>query len=170
MHSFLERYDAVCATSMEFMNLRTLPEAYEKACLALKYSGRFYGDELLERYEQDAREKRLFRYDDNLAFYLLGENERSHSIWKDSTYAQALRTLWEYDKQHNTDNLQLLYTYLRCERKATDASQRLHMHRNNVVYRISRIQELLGLDLDDEQVRLCLTLSYLMLRLNGLEE
>lgn len=170
MRSFLERYDAFCAASPEFANLKSMADAYEKASLALKYSGRFYGDDLLDRYEYSAENNRIYQYDDNLIFYLLGENERSQSIWKDSTYAQALRTLWEYDNQHNTDNLQLLYTYLRCERKATDASQLLHMHRNNVVYRINRIEELLGMSLDDDNVRLCLSLSYVMLRLTGLEE
>lgn len=170
MRSFLERYDAFCAASMEFSNLRSMPEAYEKACLALKYSGRFYGDDLIDRYEYDTKNKRVFEYDDNLPYYLLGENEHSKSIWKDSSYAQALRTLREYDQQHNTDNLQLLFTYLRCERRATETSQLLHMHRNNVVYRVGRIEELLGISLDDPNVRLCITLSYLMLRLIGLEE
>ena len=46
----------------------------------------------------------------------------------------------------------------------------MHMHRNNVVYRIGRIEEMLGLSLEDPEVRLCLTVSYLLLYLNGQEE
>ena len=109
-------------------------------------------------------------FDRNLPYYLLGENPRSMDIWRGSAYEQAMRTLMDYDRQHNTNNLQLLYTYLRCERKATETGQLMHMHRNNVVYRIGRIEEMLGLSLEDPEVRLCLTVSYLLLYLNGQEE
>ena len=56
------------------------------------------------------------------------------------------------------------------ERKATETGQQLHMHRNNVIYRISRIEELTGLSLDDHGTRLGLEISFLMLELFGIEE
>lgn len=170
MCSFLERYDAVCGVSEEFVALKSMPSAYEKAHLALKYCDRFQGRELLGEAQYLTGRERIFVYDDNLIYYLLGENEKSLSIWQDSIYAQALHTLREYDRQHNTDNLRFLRTYLKCERRATETSQLLHMHRNNVIYRMSRIEELLGLDFDDPNVRLSLLVSYAMVELNGLEE
>ena len=67
----------------------------------------------------------------------------------------------------NTNNCEVLYTYLLNERRATETANSLHMHRNNVVYRINRIEEMLGISLDDKTTRLNLTMSYLMLRYSG---
>lgn len=47
------------------------------------------------------------------------------------------------------DNIKLLYTYLSNQCNATSAARELHMHRNNVIYRIARLQERYNLDLDD---------------------
>lgn len=46
-------------------------------------------------------------------------------------------------------NAQLLYTYLANQCNATSTARQLHMHRNNVIYRIARLQERYSLDLDD---------------------
>ena len=46
----------------------------------------------------------------------------------------------------------------------------LYMHRNNVVYRIGRIEEMLGIDLNDHNTRLKLLVSYAMLKLYGFGE
>ena len=59
------------------------------------------------------------------------------SILKDSRSGSAV------------DNVRLLYTYLACQCNATSAARLLHMHRNNVIYRIARLQERYALDLDD---------------------
>ena len=174
MNSFLERYDAICASSAKFEHLADLRAAYEGACLASKYCKRIHAakksPEGADGTAFGSTRKRIFNYDDNLVFYLLGESESSQAIWQHSVYAQALRSLQQYDKQHGTENLRLLYVYLRCERKATEASQQLHMHRNNVVYHISRIEEILGLSLNDADVRMGLLLSYMMLQLYGFNE
>ena len=47
------------------------------------------------------------------------------------------------------DNTQLLYTYLANQCNATSTARQLHMHRNNVIYRIARLQERYNLDLED---------------------
>ncbi len=51
------------------------------------------------------------------------------------------------------DNVQLLYTYLSNQCNSTYTARELHMHRNNVIYRIARLQERYGLDLDDSTQR-----------------
>jgi DNA-binding PucR family transcriptional regulator len=57
----------------------------------------------------------------------------------------------------------VLRTYLRHERRAAETATELHMHRNNVAYRVGRIEELLGIDLNDWRVRQNLMTSFLML-------
>jgi purine catabolism regulator len=54
---------------------------------------------------------------------------------------------------------QTLNAYLATNGSPTDAADRLHLHRNTVLYRLGRIEDLLGLDLRDAEVRLALHLA-----------
>lgn len=54
---------------------------------------------------------------------------------------------------------QTLRAYLSCNGSPTDAADRLHLHRNTVLYRLGRIEEIAGVDLRDPEVRLSLHLA-----------
>jgi purine catabolism regulator len=55
--------------------------------------------------------------------------------------------------------LQTLGAYLATNGSPTDAAQRLHLHRNTVLYRLGRLEDLLAVDLRDAEVRLALHLA-----------
>jgi purine catabolism regulator len=55
--------------------------------------------------------------------------------------------------------LQTLGAYLSTNGSPTDAAERLHLHRNTVLYRLGRIEDLLGVDLRNAEVRLTLHLA-----------
>jgi purine catabolism regulator len=55
--------------------------------------------------------------------------------------------------------LQTLAAYLATNGSPTDAADRLHLHRNTVLYRLGRIEDLLGVDLRNAEVRLSLHLA-----------
>ena len=55
--------------------------------------------------------------------------------------------------------LQTLAAYLATNGSPTDAADRLHLHRNTVLYRLGRIEDLLGVDLRNAEVRLALHLA-----------
>jgi purine catabolism regulator len=55
--------------------------------------------------------------------------------------------------------LQTLGAYLASNGSPTDAADRLHLHRNTVLYRLGRIEDLLGVDLRSAEVRLSLHLA-----------
>jgi purine catabolism regulator len=55
--------------------------------------------------------------------------------------------------------LQTLGAYLATNGSPTDAAERLHLHRNTVLYRLGRIEDLLGVDLRNAEVRLSLHLA-----------
>jgi DNA-binding PucR family transcriptional regulator len=78
-----------------------------------------------------------------------------------------LLELYESDLEKNTNNLEVLYTFLMNERRATETAAYLHMHRNNVVYRISRIEEMLNVNLNDILTRFNLVMSFMMLKSSG---
>ena len=55
--------------------------------------------------------------------------------------------------------LETLGAYLATNGSPTDAADRLHLHRNTVLYRLGRIEDLLGVDLRNAEVRLALHLA-----------
>ena len=55
--------------------------------------------------------------------------------------------------------LQTLGSYLATNGSPTDAADRLHLHRNTVLYRLGRLEDLLQVDLRDAEVRLALHLA-----------
>lgn len=74
----------------------------------------------------------------------------------------AISHLRDYDKKHRTSYAKTLYTYLICERSTSSAADAMFIHRNTLQYRITRIQELIPLDLEDPSVRMHIILSYIL--------
>lgn len=167
VEELLVRHQARGGLSNQFSGLEDLPLAYSQASLALKYSTQMKGRDLLESLMPEPEEPNLYAYQERMLHILLGEYEGNEDIWKSSVYYTALKTLHDYDLQHSSNNLQLLRVYLWYERKITETGQRLHMHRNSVIYRISRMENMIGLDLDDYRTRLALQMSFLLLELYG---
>lgn len=64
-------------------------------------------------------------------------------------------------------NLQLLYYYISSERNISLTAKKAHMHRNSIIYRLRKIQDMLEIDLDDPDVRLRLMISFKILEMNG---
>ncbi len=64
-----------------------------------------------------------------------------------------IQKLIDYDKDFNTDYLDTLKIYLRNNCNISEAAKLLHMHRNSLLYRIKRIEELLGSDLAAWEIR-----------------
>ena len=74
----------------------------------------------------------------------------------------AVRLLANHDLAHGTELGDTLRTYLLCNCNATEAARKLFVHRSTLLYRLERIAQITGIDLDDEQERAHLTLSYLL--------
>ncbi len=76
----------------------------------------------------------------------------------------AVRAMLENKSKKSRQQLQILYEYLNCDRKLTEAANKLGMHRNNVIYHIKQMEECYHLDLDDPEMRLKLLLSFELLK------
>ncbi len=70
-----------------------------------------------------------------------------------------LAPLSNYDGQHNTDLLPTLDAYFSNNGNMARTAHVLNIHRNTLVYRLSRITEIMQLDMDDANVRLNLQLA-----------
>ena len=64
----------------------------------------------------------------------------------------------EYDRQHGGKLMPTLEACLQYPTLAKTA-QALHIHRNTLLYRLQRVQEVAGLDLEDGDTRLTLHLA-----------
>ena len=78
-------------------------------------------------------------------------------------------TLWNRAGQGNGDLYNTLKNYLDCERSLSQTAAALFTHRNTVLYRVRKCQELLGDDLDSPAKRLYIRISMQMLELYGEE-
>lgn len=71
-----------------------------------------------------------------------------------------LAILRSYDAEHSSMLEETLHCYLTHERALIHTAELLDIHRTTLLYRIRRIEELTGLQLDDEQTRFDLLLSF----------
>jgi len=66
---------------------------------------------------------------------------------------------WEKARAGNSDLYDTLRTYIDCERSLSQTAAALYTHRNTVLYRIRKCQDLLGDDLDSPAKRLYIRIS-----------
>ncbi len=74
-------------------------------------------------------------------------------------YSQTLGSLIAYDQRNNAGLVGTLDAFFAANGSPKDAAERLGVHRNTVLYRLDRIREITGYDLDDAGVRLRLQLA-----------
>lgn len=73
--------------------------------------------------------------------------------------APGLMALAAHDREKGTQYFETLRAYLLHERNIPETAQALIIHRTTLLYRLKKIQPLLGMDLEDPWQRLYLTLS-----------
>lgn len=72
---------------------------------------------------------------------------------------ESLGALLAYDQVHGAELIKTLEAYFVANCSPKEAASVLHVHRNTVLYRLDRIKEITGLDLDAADVRLRLNLA-----------
>ena len=104
---------------------------------------------------------RIFSFDAYAMTYLVKKMSGDELNMIRLTYAGAiLDEMAEQDKTSKTNNYEFLNAYLVHERRLTVVAEKLHMHRNNVSYRINRIEKQFGIDTNDPKLRQDLLLAY----------
>jgi DNA-binding PucR family transcriptional regulator len=78
-------------------------------------------------------------------------------------FRELVRPLVEHDRERRSDLLRTLRAYFAAGGNASEAADRMFLHRNSMLYRLERIQKLTGLDLKDPGVALALQLGLLAL-------
>ncbi|KAA3661351.1 MAG: PucR family transcriptional regulator [Chloroflexi bacterium] len=74
--------------------------------------------------------------------------------WADNQYLKHIQTLVEYDEKRGTSLTQTLEHYLEHGAALVDAAQSLYIHRNTLLNRMERIEQLCGIELREPVHRL----------------
>ena len=158
LNKLLDRHDLTCGRSSKFNRLSAMPTAFAQAREAFMLSRR---ESMRKRGMAANAKSRIFPFDRFSLEYLVGKLPEGAIALVNSTYAgRVVETIAQQDMVSNTNNYEFLYAYLVNERRTSTVAEELHMHRNNVSYRIGRIEEQFGIDTSDPQVRLDLLLAF----------
>lgn len=112
----------------------------------------------LESGQRLNNEEPLSYYQDFLIFDLFSEIRQPETLGR--FCHPALETLRQYDYKNGTDLYETLCIYIKSKQSIKDTSALLFIHRNSLVYRLDRITDICGLDLDDLNTRFLLHLSF----------
>ena len=99
----------------------------------------------------------------NYYFFLKNDNIMDRII------EEQIGSLQTYDRANDTQLMKTLDIYLQEDCNIARTTERLYVHRNTVKYRIKRIQELLGRDLHDINVKFNLQLAFKIRKFLGQE-
>ncbi len=78
---------------------------------------------------------------------------------------KTLGSLLEYDHKNNADLLKTLEAFFECHGNLSQTAEKLIVHRNTLLYRMNRINEIAEIDLDRPETRLALHLALTIRRL-----
>lgn len=159
LNQLMERYDLVCGRSSKFTALTSAAAAFRQA----EEAHRLGRDKLAVEGELDVPHNwsRIFSFDPCCIDYLVEHARKAGTNLAEFTYAgYVIDSIARQDAAAKTDNYTFLYTYLMCERRASVVAERLHMHRNNVKYRIDRIESQFGIDTNDPMLRFDFLLAF----------
>ena len=103
---------------------------------------------------------RYLRYEDCRSFHLI--EAASSTIPLDYFLSSRYLRLLRYDQENGTDLCPLLKCHLSTMMRVSDTARKLFLHRNTVLNRLQKIEEILGSHLMDEDIQNELRLSFLV--------
>ncbi|MCE5259551.1 MAG: helix-turn-helix domain-containing protein [Chloroflexi bacterium] len=82
-------------------------------------------------------------------------------------YQETLGALADYDKRHNAELVHTLAVFFEQNANASQAARALYIHRNTLNYRLQRICEITGLNLEDPEARLAFQIALKIHRISA---
>jgi PucR family transcriptional regulator, purine catabolism regulatory protein len=125
--------------------VQRIPQSNREAQQALEIGRRLFGEGKIHSFA------RLGIY--RLLFHLYGHEELF------DFYQETLGLLLESDSHSNSALIETLEGFFRCNGNLSETARAMHLHRNSLLYRLGRIEELLGRSLEDPELRLSLQIA-----------
>nr|WP_300002653.1 PucR family transcriptional regulator [Tissierella sp.] len=101
--------------------------------------------------------KDIVYYDELGIFKILSQDFLNYEL--EDFYDTTLKTLVEYDEKKSTELVDTLSSYFKNGGNLTRISEELFTHYNTVLYRVKRIQDITGINLNDPSERLNLEIA-----------
>lgn len=152
LEEFLDKNNMTAGYSRCFDSLSDLKKNYERSVKALKIG------------KEKIKLKNIFAYDDIVIYHLLDvySNEELKEFCHPSIFE-----LIEFDRQHNTNYLLSLYSLISNAKGKIASANSLHIHRNTLSYRLSKIREIIDIDLNNPELLFHIHLSFKILEFIG---
>lgn len=151
----LETHNMICGISSVFNSLSQIQTASDNASTALGFGHYFYTHGRFIHIPENIWiqftrifNDRIYYYDNLFDFICISWFMSEHEMLSFDSVAM-LQKLIKHDETHNSSLMLILLCYLMNGKRATDTGTLLHTHRNNIVYSIRRISDLISADLDD---------------------
>lgn len=144
----MKEYKFFVGSSVNHLGMQKLSQAYVQAKKVVNLSGRKGWGNIMIQYSELGVYQLLLAID----------NKETIKAY----YNDMLGKLEENDQNNGTDYLDFLNAYLNSNCNINDTADALFIHRNTVVYKIKKINELLDCDLSDIEVRVQLYLAVMV--------
>lgn len=145
LSEYLKANKLVIGMSSSFTNLKESKKYFNQALKAVELGLRI------------GPNSTIYRYSDYYIYHLLEICSKEEDIR--SFIHPGVMKLFNYDKENNTDFLKTLNEYLKTPGQTSVISKRLHIHKNTLIYRMNRIQSIIGCNIEIGDELLSLELS-----------
>lgn len=132
--------------SLMFKDFNEFPLYYKQTNIALKYGAKGNPSELVHCFE------------DFCFSYIL--DCCVEELPADMLFPSALHKLIEHDKKKHSNYVETLRAYLENDLKPAKAMKALYVQRSTFLYRIDRINEMIGLDFEDDKTKLHFMIAF----------
>lgn len=149
--SYLKINKLTISCSSSFENILDVRKYYNQALKADEFGSRFSPDEPMHSYS-------------DFVVYHIGEIISENNNIQDFFHPAVLK-IRDYDEEHQTNFLETLKLHLKYYNQPGLVAEKLFVHKNTVFYRISKLKEQFGLNLDDgdECLKIAMTIKFLEL-------
>lgn len=148
-HTLFSKFNAFCGISNAFDDLLHITDYQTQAQDAMHL-----GSQTNSKY-------RFYFYED---FYLPAILVPRINQMPIANYiSPIILTIRDYDQKHSTDLLNTLNIYIKNLCNPAETTSKLHIHRNSLLYRINKIEELTNASLKDYTTFMHLLISFYML-------
>lgn len=148
----VEQTSGFFAVSQVFDEITNLKFAYQQVDVVAKHKTHI---DLSSWFTMAGQENRrlCYTFEETLRFLLVDPEGMSPELRDFSFSHTILDKIIKEDAENGCDDARMLASYIHHERKATVVAEKLHVHRNTVLYRIGKIADRFGLDFNESWTR-----------------
>jgi len=140
-------FDFVIGAGLRFSMMEKIVNSFKQAQLTLKFADFIQGKNKVYNYQDLGVFKLLFKLDEETLL---------------EYYQETLGEIDEYDKTHGTDLIDTLQVYFRENGNSIRTAKKMFVHKNTLLYRLKKVEDITGKNVDRMQDRLSLLIGLII--------